>query len=157
VTYIKDIRKLVGHQKILSVACAAIIENDQQQILLQLRSDTKDWGVPGGNMELSETILQALIREVKEETNLQLDSKNTKLFGIYSGDKCLTIYPNLDEVQYVIFVFYTKVTDTTKLSICPESEKLVFFERNNLPTNLKDSDSIWINKWQKQDFSFELD
>jgi 8-oxo-dGTP pyrophosphatase MutT (NUDIX family) len=156
-SYILDIRKLVGHQRIISVACGAILENEKEEILLQLRSDTKDYSVPGGAIELGENLIDALIREVLEETNIHLEKDKVRLFGIYSGDKCLTIYPNLDEVLYVCLIFYIKLTTSLNIKPNEESEELAFFSRYNLPSNIKSSEQIWIKKWVDGNFNLEID
>lgn len=156
-SYIGEIRKLVGNRKIISVSCGAIIENENNEILLQLRSDTKNYGVPGGNIELGETLLETLEREIKEETNISINPNNVSLFGIYSGEKCLTVYPNHDEVQYVCVIFYVKVKNITKLIIDSESDSINFFSRNNLPHNIKDSDIIWVTKWKNKNMEIEID
>jgi 8-oxo-dGTP pyrophosphatase MutT (NUDIX family) len=156
-SYIKELRKLIGNKRVICVAAGAILENEKEEILLQLRSDTKDYGTPGGIMELGETIIDALIREIKEETNLSLSPKNIQLFGIYSGEKCLTIYPNDDEVEYVVFIFYAKITDKQTIKKDSESLSLDFFKRDNLPKNIKESDKIWISKWVNRNFEVEVD
>lgn len=155
-SYIKELRSLIGHQRIISVACGAIIEYENK-ILLQLRSDTLDYGTPGGIMELNETIIETLIREIKEETNLQINPEEVNLFGIYSGEKCLMIYPNKDEVEYVVFVFYVKIDSIDLIKKDDESLSLEFFTRDNLPKNIKSSDKLWINKWVNRDFTVIID
>lgn len=50
-----ELRKYVGHKPLLSIGATIIVTNNHGQILLNLRSDTKTWGIPGGAMELGET------------------------------------------------------------------------------------------------------
>ena len=53
--YIKMIRPLVGHQRIILNAAGAIITREDGKILLQRRSDNGNWSLIGGLMELDET------------------------------------------------------------------------------------------------------
>ena len=156
-SYIMNLRQKIGHERILSVACGAIIENENEEILLQLRSDTHMYGTPGGNMELGETLIDTLLREVKEETNLVLDPKDIQLFAVYSGEKSLLIYPNLDEVQYVHFIYHVKVKGKLDLKTDTESLVLNFFKREDIPKNLMPNDKLWIHKWQNADFTLIVD
>ncbi len=48
--YIAEMRKTVGQGLIMTVGCGVLIENDKDQVLLQKRSDTGEWCVPGGAM-----------------------------------------------------------------------------------------------------------
>lgn len=48
-SYIQNLRKYVGHDEILSVG-ATILVVKENKILLQLRSDTRTWGIPGGQL-----------------------------------------------------------------------------------------------------------
>lgn len=156
-SYIKKLRKLIGNERVILVSCGAILENEDEEILLQLRSDTLNYGIPGGIKELNETLIDTLLREIKEETNISLNKKDVKLFGIYSGDKCLTFYPNNDEVEFVSFIYYAKISKDVHIKKDEESEFLTFFRRDNLPNNIKEMDRIWINKWVMKDFDFEID
>ena len=58
-------------------------------MLLQKRADSNKWGFPGGAVELGETPQMAAIREVKEETGL--DVEVDKLIGIYTELKYFTL------------------------------------------------------------------
>ncbi|CAI7663214.1 unnamed protein product [Penicillium discolor] len=67
------------------VTGGAIIRDDHGRILLQRRSDYGDWGLPGGGMEPGERIEETMIREVKEETGLDVISY--ELASIYTDGK----------------------------------------------------------------------
>ena len=49
---------------------ATVVVLKDNKILLNLRSDTKTWGIPGGAAELGETLEETAARELKEETDL---------------------------------------------------------------------------------------
>lgn len=133
--YIKEMRKLVGHKPIMLCACGCLIFNEKGQVLLQKRSDDNLWGNPGGTMELGETIYETIIREIKEETNLEIKAENLKIFNIYSGEEQHHIYPNKDEVYFVNIIFETnKYYDEIKSD--SESIELKFFDISKIPSNI---------------------
>ena len=127
--YIKFIRSKVGHDKIFLNCVGAAIINESGEVLLQKRADRFVWGFPGGVMELGETFEQALQREVKEETGLNVSIK--KLIGIYSAysDK----YPNGDEAQPIL-AFFLCMIDSGELSTDDEETlELRFFNKKDVP------------------------
>ena len=133
--YIKRLRELVGHEPILMCACGCLIFNEKGQVLLQKRSDDNLWENPGGSMDLGETIYDTIIREIKEETNLEIKQEDLKIFNIYSGEEQHHIYPNKDEVYFVNIVFETnKVSGELKKDF--ESKELMFFDIDKLPSNI---------------------
>jgi hypothetical protein len=46
--YIKEIRKLIGSRPLILVGSTIVVMNEKKEILFQYRSDTKEWGLPGG-------------------------------------------------------------------------------------------------------------
>ncbi len=83
--YIEDLRKIIGHKCINLVGSVVIIKNERDEILLQKRTFPVDtWSFPGGLSELGENTLDTAVREVREETSLEV--KNLELFGFYSSD-----------------------------------------------------------------------
>lgn len=66
----------------LVVGSSAVVVDDEGRILLQRRSDSGNWALPGGAMDIGETFAESVIREVKEETGF--DVRIERIVGIYS-------------------------------------------------------------------------
>ena len=102
--YIEDMRNLVGNQPLILIGSHAIIVNENNEILLQLRTDFNRWGIIGGALEYNETLEDALKREVYEETGLII--KNPELFRTYSGpDFFKSIQTAIKYTVYSLFIF----------------------------------------------------
>ena len=143
--YIMDLRKKIGHEVIMTVGCGVLIENEEGQLLLQKRSDTGQWCVPGGAMEIGETYEETAKREIREEVGVEVT--NLCLFGLYSGQDRLIHYPNDDKVYSLSVIFHTnsyigKISDT-------DSEVIEhrFFSREDIPENLFVPDARPILDW----------
>src|SRR5438105_11293805 len=67
---------------IFRIGVFALIFNNQKQILLGHRRDIDWWNLPGGGMEAGETVEEAVGREVREETGLEVEVE--QLVGVYS-------------------------------------------------------------------------
>ena len=129
------------YMPLLQCGSAIIIRNNKEQILLQSRRDRRLWGLPGGCQELGETFEDTIIREVKQETNLEIVKKDLKLISVISGKTRYNTYPNGDEVYNNTVLFLTdKYTGVLKCG--SESKELKFFSIENLPQNLMDKDLI---------------
>lgn len=107
-----------------------ILEQDGK-ILLQKRKNSgfydEYYGIPSGHWEYGETVTQALIREVQEETNIIIDP-NDLVFqaAVYS-------YP----LNYTHFYFLTnKFNGEIKINEPHKCSDLRFFEYDNLPDNI---------------------
>ena len=73
-SYISKMRKFVGHAPIMAVA--GILYNEEKGVLLEKITDTGEWCTPGGAIELGESLEDALKREIKEETNLDMQIRS---------------------------------------------------------------------------------
>ncbi len=129
--YILNLRKYVGHEPLIGLGATTLVFNDRKEILLNLRSDTNSWGIPGGSMELYETIEETAVRELKEETGISTDK--LELVSVLSGKDYYFEYPNGDKMCTVIVLFKV-INYTGQLHINDnESKQLKFFALNNLP------------------------
>lgn len=126
---------------LLQDGAAAIIVNKEGQILLQSRADRDEWGLPGGCQELGERFQDTVIREVKEETNLDIREEDLELIDIVSGESRRSMYPNGD-VVFNNTVLYCVRTYSGELKWDSESKEMRFFDLENLPMNQHDPDLI---------------
>ncbi len=128
--YINDIRKYIGHAPMLSAGAAVVVIKDKK-ILLNLRSDTLNWGIPAGSMELGETFEQTAARELMEETNLSVNE--FKFLTLFSGEEYFFKYPNGDEL-YTVIALYQALDFEGELRINDgESRELRYFGKDELP------------------------
>ena len=145
--YIGDLRKVIGHDTIMTVGCGVLVENEKGQGLLQKRSDNGQWCVPGGALELGETYKEAAARELREEVGIEV--KELQLFGLYSGDDRMITYPNQDVVYSLAVIFKTnKYTGT----ISDEDSEVLehrFFDPQDIPKDLFAPDARPITDWAK--------
>ena len=132
---------------LLQDGAAAIIVNDKGQILLQSRADRDKWGLPGGCQELGERFQDTIIREIKEETNLDVKEEDLELIDIVSGLTRRNDYPNGDVVINNTALYCVR-NYSGKLKWDNESKNMKFFDLDNLPENQNDPDliEIYINK-----------
>ena len=142
-------RKCMGelmHEFILlQDGAAAAIVNERGEILLQKRADRDAWGLPGGCQEVGERFEDVVIREIKEETNLDVNEDDLELIKVVSGMSRLNHYPNGD---YVVnnTVFYLARNYSGDLKWDSESKDMKFFALDSIPENLNDPDLIDIYK-----------
>lgn len=130
---------------LLQDGAAAIIVNDKNQILLQSRADRDKWGLPGGCQELGERFQDTVIREIKEETNLDVKEEDLQLIDIVSGSSRRNEYPNGDVVINNTALYCIKKY-SGELKWDSESKNMKFFDIDNLPKNQNDPDLIEIYK-----------
>lgn len=129
--YIMDLRKHVGHDPLIGIGATTLVFNKKNEVLLNLRTDTNTWGLPGGSMELYETIEETAIRELKEEAGICADE--LELVAVLSGKEFYFEYPNGDRMCTVIVLFKVlNYNGTIKVSDS-ESKALEFFPLTNLP------------------------
>ena len=130
-SYISEMRKLIGQRPVINPGATVIVMNDRNEILLQLRTDTGTWGIIGGGMELGESLEETAARELWEEAGLQ--AERFELLDVLSGSALYFRYPNGDET-YTVVVLYKAVGVSGELKINDgESRCLQYFSLNALP------------------------
>jgi len=81
------------------------VVNGRGEILLIRRSDNDNWALPGGGVDLGESLTQAAVRETQEESGV--DCEITGLLGIYTDPEHLILYTSNGEVRQEFSIVLT--------------------------------------------------
>ena len=129
----------------IGVGVGAFIVNDNNELLLQKRAvpaEKDHWCIPGGRLEMFETLEHAVIRETKEETDL--DVKVIKLMGI-----CDHIIQN-ENAHWVAMSYLCKIKkDNPKIMEPDKASDMKWFDLNNLPDKLTITTKKAIDDYKK--------
>lgn len=106
-------------------------ENGKTEVLLALRKNTGyrdgEYELPGGHLEAGEDLMNAMVREAKEELKIDIDEKDLKIVHIlhhYTGDR-------------INFILSTdKYNGVPQIGEPDACEKLEWFNMENLPENI---------------------
>jgi len=105
-----------------TIGAFGIIFDKQKRVLLVHRQDYDLWNLPGGALEDFESSVDAVRREVKEETGLNVEVD--KLIGVYSKEN----------TNDMVFSFLCKIIDG-EITLNDEANKIEYFELDKLPAN----------------------
>ncbi len=113
---------------------SAVIFDRRGRLLLQQRSDGGQWGLPGGSVEIGESLTDAVAREVREETGLVVSPR--RLVGLYSDPRLQVVrYPNGNSWHYINACFECAVRGG-ELRTCAETLDLAWVSPSRLPRTL---------------------
>ena len=112
----------LGH---ITLGCSAtLFDPTRQQILLTRRTDNGRWCLPGGRVDPGETVTEACIREMVEETSLEV--RVIRLLGVYSNPDFLLEYGDGERCHIVALNFEVEAISGT-LSTSNETTEFGFF------------------------------
>lgn len=136
-SYLGRLRKVVGKQKIIVNSVRAIIFDDKDRALFIKRRGDRRWGMPAGAMELDESVFDAMKREVKEETGL--DVLQATLIAIYSSPTTQTLTDRRGNEHHVIeYLFRVDKWMGILKKETDESINAEFYALDNLPEAASD-------------------
>lgn len=99
--------------KRIDIVYALIVSPDKKQVLMVRNSDNRDtWTLPGGTVEPRETLVRALIREVKEEAGVDIE-----VFGVMAVNE--VVFPEREE-HFVLFTFRAEITGGREETMMPD-------------------------------------
>ena len=105
--YVEALRASIGRRLLLLPGVCAVIHDDEGRLLLQRRTDDGTWSLPAGAIDPGERPADAVVREVREETGL--DVRPRRILGVFGGPGWRIRYPNGDETEYTAIVFHCEI------------------------------------------------
>jgi 8-oxo-dGTP diphosphatase len=122
--YVAGLRRHVGSDLLLLASVMGVIYDAQSRVLLVRQSADSLWSTPGGIIEPDETPATAVVREVREETGLEV--RVVRLLGVFGGPRFVVDYPNGDRSQYVSVIFECAVLGGTAMADGEETDAILF-------------------------------
>lgn len=126
----------------------AVVTDDQGRLLLVHKTDNNLWALPGGGVDVGESVAHAAVREVKEETGI--DVEVTGLVGLYTDPRHVMAYDDGEVRQQFSICFTTRMLGGELATSSETSEvEFVDVERiDELP--IHPSMRLRIQHWQDQ-------
>ena len=128
--FYQHIRARIGSDLLLLPSVAALIRNSKGAILLQEKADGS-WSLPAGAIEPGESPVEALSREVLEETGFRLES--SQIVGAFGGMEFRHTYQNGDQVEYTVLLFECVANRIENAVLDEETLSLQFFCEDRFP------------------------
>ena len=107
-----------------------VVVNDAGDVLMIRRSDNGNWALPGGAIDLGESMVRAGVRETREETGI--DCEITGLVGIYTDPKHLILYTSNGEVRQEFSIVLIAVVTGGQPTPSSESSEVRWVPREDL-------------------------
>jgi len=101
--YMRGLREAVGTRLLEIPSVTVLIFDERDRVLLVEHAEAGAWTTPGGAVEPREVPADAALREVWEETGLEVEL--VRLLGVYGGPEFTTTYRNGDAVAFAMAVF----------------------------------------------------
>jgi ADP-ribose pyrophosphatase YjhB (NUDIX family) len=119
------------HANSLVPGASAIVVNNKGKILLHRRSDNARWALPGGVMDIGESIAQTVTREVREETGLEVEPEY--IVGVYSDPGHVFAYDDGEVRQQFSICFACRIVGG-QVRTSKESSEVAFFAPAEIDT-----------------------
>ncbi|MFY3793315.1 NUDIX domain-containing protein [Ureibacillus sp. MALMAid1270] len=101
--YCENMRGMIGNSPLIIVRPSVAILNNQGEILLN-RYKGGTWGIPGGILQLNESVEECIKRNIQADLGLTINS--LQLFGVYSGLELYTKPENGEDEYHIVAIGY---------------------------------------------------
>lgn len=102
------------------------------KILLEKRRDCDIWGLVGGGVKKTESPLQAIAREIREELGLRISADKFRKLAVYGEPGRIAAYQDGSIWRMVVVVFSLELEEEPEMVISAESKALRFFSKEEL-------------------------
>ncbi len=106
------------------------VTNDEGDVLLIRRTDNENWALPGGSMDIGETIAEAGVRETQEETGIECEI--VRLVGVYTNPEHVMLYTSDGEVRQECSLVFAARSTGGEPTTSSESSEVRWVAPNDL-------------------------
>jgi ADP-ribose pyrophosphatase YjhB (NUDIX family) len=119
----------VGRDGQIRCGVSAFVQDPQGRLLLTRRSDNGRWCLPGGHLDPGESAAEGCVREVQEETGLEIEI--LRLIGVYSSPDFLVVFQDGNQVQFVSLCFEGRITGGS-MTTSSETTEVGFYDQEQI-------------------------
>ncbi|MBS1914517.1 MAG: NUDIX domain-containing protein [Bacteroidetes bacterium] len=130
-SHMRELRSLVGTRLVQVPSVAAVIHDAAGRLLLQRRASDGNWSLPAGAIDPGERPADAVVREVREETGLNV--LPVSILGVFGGERFRHVYGNGDEVEYLVVLFRCEITGGDPGGEDGETLELAWYDVDAMP------------------------
>ena len=105
----------------------------KDRLLLEKRRDSDTWGLVGGGVKKTEEPIDAIVREVWEETGLRVSKEKFKKCKVYGEPGRIAAYRDGSIWRMVVVAYRLELDEEPELKTSDESKELRFFTREEIP------------------------
>lgn len=133
---------MVNSNKKFNVGCWGLVIKDDKEVLLVINKNRYYWEAPGGKVEVEEMIEDAVIREIKEETNINVKIiKNIEVYQYYQKEK---------KVHWISLGYLAKYLSGKYKNLEPDKIKEIqWFSLKNIPHNINPNTKQALENYKK--------
>jgi len=128
--YMRELREAVGNRLLEVPSVSVVLRDAKGRVLLVRHENDNAWTTPGGAVEPQETPADAALREMWEETGLQV--RLDRVLGVYGGPEFVVDYRNGDRISYLMTVFEASDPSGTARPDGIETLELRYFGHDEL-------------------------
>lgn len=133
--FILELREKIGHEQLWLPGVTALVRDEAGRVLLGRRADNGLWALPSGIAEPAETMAATCVREVLEETGVEIEVVD--LISIHTTQP--VVYPNGDRTVFVDHFFGCRAVGGQARVADDESTEVGWFELGAFPEPLSGS------------------
>ncbi|MDR7855028.1 NUDIX domain-containing protein [Tissierella sp.] len=128
--YYKDKNAPKPNKPIHIGACVIIRYNGK--VLLEKRTDSNRWALIGGGLNIDESLEKCIVREIKEETGLEIQEQSLCFLKVYSDPTRIAEYPDGNILRIITAVYQIEISNKHELICSEESKQLKYFSLEEL-------------------------